>query len=250
MGAGPLPAAWQPLTPQPPLTKTRVMKLRALPATGVPQLSKASTSLAVLLTTLVAASPCLAETGEDYLADYEVPPARHRDGFTVGMFQGFGVTHATGFPNEVQKIGDDEFRATALGLGSGGNFYAGAAIRDWFLFGVGMNFASTYTSELVYSGGSIMVHLEGYPFYPLGGVWENLGIYTDLGLGGGAILDGEEIVGEGGGTGLVGLGVILEQWRFGYFNFGPVVQYSHTFVASLQSNALSFGVRAAFYPRP
>jgi hypothetical protein len=188
---------------------------------------------------------------DDYESSYQPPKAVTRSEFTLGLELGVVMGGASGFPNDPEKIDDPDFeQSTGFGAGSGGAFWLGGALRDWYVFGLGVAFRNTRSGELDASTTSFIVHNELYPLFAKGGVWRDLGLIAEFGAGGGFIARGSDHVADGGALSTVGLGVVYEPWQFGSFRTGPVLQYSHQFSQSIDVDMVLAGMRIAFYGGP
>lgn len=196
-----------------------------------------------------ALSPSLALAQEDADETNYKPKSERRDGFTVGLSYGLGVGSYVGYPNEVEKMNNPEYRAdTGAALASGYSIWLGGALRDWFTFGVGLSSAGAQGNDTTAGAGAIGVHLETFPLWPMGGTWRDLGVVTEFGAGGGLLSDsdGNEI-GNGGNMAFVGAGLIYEPWQFWHMSHGPALVYKYEFSDSMTASTVLLGWRMAFY---
>ncbi len=137
---------------------------------------------------------------------------------SVGL--GFGIAGGQGYPNEVSKIDDPDYRTTAdPAFGSMNSIWIGGALRDWFTFGLGLNGFGAKDGDLTTQGSAFILHVEAFPLYNLGGKLRDLAFYTDFGAGG-LIIEGGPEKAEGGFTSYLGAGSSFELWRLGYFALG------------------------------
>jgi len=177
--------------------------------------------------------------------------AKRRSDLTLGLSAGPWLGVARGYPNEVAKIGVPEFEAdTGLGFGGSGAAWLGAALRDWFNFGIGGSYGRFEHNGLRASGGGLIFRLEAFPLFSQGGALADLGIGADLGLSVYNIARGSENKAEGGAMSHITVGVFHESWRFGRCAVGPTLEYTHLFSETLTVNTALAGVRLALYTGP
>lgn len=204
---------------------------------------------AVVLCSVFALSPGVAWAQEGADETNYVPKSERRDGFTVGLSYGLGVGSYVGYPNEVEKIDNPEYRAdTGAALSSGYSIWLGGALRDWFTFGVGLFSAGGKGNDTTAGGGAFGLHLETFPLWPLGGTWRDLGLVTEFGAGGGLLKDGGgNETGNGGNMSMVGAGLFYEPWQFWHMSHGPALVYKYQFSDSMTASTVLLGWRMAFY---
>ena len=177
------------------------------------------------------------------------PPLERRGGFTMGLSYGLGAGSFVGYPNEVEKIDNPEYRAeTGTALASGYSIWIGGALRDWFTFGAGMFASAAGTEEATGGGGAFGVHLETFPLYPVGGLWRDLALATEFGAGGGLLKDGDgKETANGGSMAVIGVGLVFEPWQFWHMSHGPSLMVRHHFSDTMTASAVLLGWRMAFY---
>lgn len=199
-------------------------------------------------------------------AGYNPGKQKRRSDFTAGIAFGPAIGSATGYPNEVAKIGDPKYEAnTGFTGGNASSLWVGVALRDWMVFGVGVHpytiqsskcpvFVSTSNAPAdctASTGGVFMLHIEAYPLFYQGSAFENLGVFTEVGAGNRSIIRGSETVAEGGIMSFMSLGVVYEPIRLGdHFSMGPLLQFSHEFSETLRADQLLIGFRAVYYGGP
>jgi hypothetical protein len=173
-----------------------------------------------------------------------------RSDFTIGTSGGLGVGRASGYPNEIQKIGDDAYRSTTqLSLGSGGLTWLGVAFNDYLTFGIGLGGFSLSGNGREASAGVFGFHIDAYPLFAVDKNLQDLGFFTNLGTGPLTIKGGPEQA-EGGLLSYVEGGVAYERWRLWRFGFGPSVSVLHMWSDSAQLTGALIGGRIAFYSGP
>jgi len=184
----------------------------------------------------------------------ETPPNERRSGFTAGLAAGLVSGRAVGYPNEVVKLDDPEFReSTGFGVGGGLALWFGGALRDWFVFGLGASLEQVAGHGRTAQGYGFLFRVEAYPAYTLGGPWRDVSVFGDFGAGQTIIVNSEDtgkVLADGGSMSVVGLGAAYEPWRFGQLAAGPFVAYEHRSSLSLRSHTGWAGLRLAFYGGP
>src|SRR5689334_10815470 len=90
--------------------------------------------------------------------------AQRRSGFAAGVDLGFGLASLSGYPNEISKIDDPDFKSsTGATLGSTWSLWAGGALRDWFTFGLGLMSMGGASKDIKAGGTAFILHIEAYP---------------------------------------------------------------------------------------
>lgn len=226
-------------------------------------------ALASLAVSLLAARPALAELAsrdDTYEAGYDPGKQKRRSDFTAGIaFAPIGFGSASGYPNEVAKIGDPRYEATTGLTGSNAtSVWIGVAFRDWMVFGLGIHpynvlgkdcnpfkFDDTSADCVRSQGGVFMLHVEAYPFFYQAPALENLGLFTEIGAGNRTIMKGTATIADGGIMSFASLGIVYEPIRlWDHFSMGPYIQGGHEFSDTLTANSLVLGFRAVYYGGP
>lgn len=197
------------------------------------------------------ARPAAADTGE-YQSSYDPGRAARRSDFALGLLFGGVVGQASGYPNDPAMIDVPRYQTdTGFGAGTGGGLWIGGALRDWFVFGVGLQRLALSASGYQATGTAFILHVEGYPLFARGGVFRDLGLIGEFGAGGQQIKKGPVVLADGGAMSLVQVGVVYEALRLGnHFNVGPLVALTHQFSAPLVETAGIVGVRLTYYGGP
>lgn len=181
-------------------------------------------------------------------AQYQPPAPERRADFTVGLSTAVGVSAASGFPNEADKIDNPPFeQSTGANLGTGGALWLGGALRDWFVIGFGLLNVSGQSGDEQLTSTSFITHLELYPLFSQGGAFRDLAVFGDFGAGGARIVSADQNIANGGMVSTLGGGVVFEPLRWGGFAAGPSVQYLHQYSPSIQAHFVGAGFRIAFY---
>lgn len=174
-----------------------------------------------------------------------------RSGFDIGLTAGLQLSAAHGFPNDVNKIGVAEYRAsTGLGLSRGGVLWLGGSIVDWFSLGVGLAGTSNTARGTKSSGASFQVRIETFPLFYQSRAGQDLGLLFCAGLGGYQIERGGEKVADGGATSAIGFGAFYEPWRLWHFSFGPQLEYQQQFSHTISVQTVTLSLRSVFYGGP
>lgn len=234
---------------------------------------------AIALPLVLCASPALADrsvpppvtndagpsspSGADTPAWEKAPPER-RAGFALGVLLGGGLGNVTGYPADIEKRGEDEFRKD-MGATYGGSatLWLGGALADWLVFGVGLGGGAYQGNDTDLVGFTFVFHTEVFPLYWLGGMWRELGVSLDTGAGSfnGELRDkpagpaGDLIppVIESGAASRVGVGLFYDGLRFSKFSAGPFVAFDYTWSGTLNQPIFLLGWRTALYtkaPKP
>jgi hypothetical protein len=190
----------------------------------------------------------LAQADDAHDAQYQPPPPERRADFTVGLSTLVGMTAASGFPNEADKIDDPQFeQSTGANLGTSGALWLGGALRDWFVIGFGLSKVSGQSGDQQLTSTSFITHLELYPLFSQGGALRDLAVFGEFGAGGARIVSNDQNVANGGLVSTLGGGLVFEPLRWGGFAGGPSLEYLHQYSPSLQSHFVAAGFRLAFY---
>jgi hypothetical protein len=207
---------------------------------------------ALAIAALLTASAAGAAEGEssDWDGGYG-ESGKVRSDFTAGFGTALAFGRLVGYPNHAGQIGDPAYRAnTGFGVGSQYSLWIGGALKDWFVFGVGMCSEGVQGKHLVGGSSGFLFRVETYPLFDRGGIFQDLGVQASFGIAGGLILDGKQTVADGGALSLLGVGLVYEAWHFGYFAAGPTLEYRHLFSESLYEDLGLLGMRIVFYSRP
>ncbi len=197
---------------------------------------------------LLCPSLALAEN-EDWDGGYGIK-AERRSGFVAAVGLGMGLGIANGYPSALSKQGNPLYESSIDGgLGSSWSLWAGGALRDWFIFGLGTSSFSAVSGDLKARGGAFILHIETFPAWSLGGRFRDLGVFTEFGAGGMTIEGGPEKA-DGGLVSVLGLGANYELFRWGHIELGPVIASNYMYSDSMKAFGLFAGVRSTFYGGP
>jgi hypothetical protein len=208
--------------------------------------SFASLSLAALL----AAGVAHAEGDTNGPSPASVGQPKRRSDFTLGASAGFGFGRASGYPNEIDKIGTKSFRSnTKLAVGNGGLIWLGVAFNDYLTFGIGMGGFSLSGNDRDASAGLFGFHVDAYPLFDVNENLRDLGVFGNVGTGPMTIKGGPEEA-DGGLMSYVEGGLVYERLRLWHLGFGPSVSVIHMWSDSATVTGALVGARVAFYGGP
>lgn len=211
---------------------------------------KAAFALGIVLPVLASTVSGVAVAEETSSSEKLRVKSTRRSDFTIGTSGGFGFGRASGYPNEVQKIGDGSYHSnTQLALGSGGLTWLGVAFNDYLTFGIGMGGYSLSGNDREASAGVFGFHIDAFPLFAVDKNLQDLGFFTNVGTGPLKIKGGPEEA-DGGLLSYVEGGVVYERWRLWRFGFGPSVSVLHMWSDSAELTGALVGARLAFYSGP
>jgi len=170
-----------------------------------------------------------------------------RSGFVLGLDLGLQLGNGYGYPNDIAKLDDPLYkRNTAFALGGTNRLWFGGALTDWFVFGIGLHGYTLQHGETKLQGSAFIFHVEGYPLFYNGGVFQDLSIFGDFGAGGAKITGHNREEADGGLMSNVGVGVGWDGVRFWKFSLGPAVEYWHDWSQTMTVNTVSLEARLTF----
>jgi hypothetical protein len=177
--------------------------------------------------------------------------ATRRLDLTLGVGAGLDVGRARGYPNDLEKIDNPDYVAdTRNTLGGGGSAWIGVAFTDWLTFALGATSINLASSELSGKGAGFFCRAETFPFFPLGGVGEDIGLAGNFGLGLLTIDKNGEKRADGGTLSMISGGAFYEAWHWGPLAVGPMVEYTHLWSLSAKLSSTLYGARIALYTGP
>ena len=191
--------------------------------------------------------------------ELEPPPANapeRRSGLVLGFSSQVGIFSGAGTPDQASKIDDPRYYvASGVLAGFGSGVFLMGALTDTFT--VGFWFATgTYENQNWRSsttGGGFRV--EAFPLYGLGSFFRDLGVLTQLGVGGSKLR--AKYAGSPGGDGtesFLMLGTFYD-WRVasmlgGHLALGPTADYQAIVARAFTHHGGEIGLRFAFYGGP
>jgi hypothetical protein len=180
-------------------------------------------------------------------------PNERRAGVVIGAFYGLGLASSAGYPNDSNDIGNpDYYAASGLLAGGGGSGFVMGALTDYLSFGF-WGGAATFNNATWHStgpGGGL--RLELFPLYALGKAFRDLGVYTQVGIGGTTLVYRDAPgVSSSGVASALGAGVFYEFWLLkagrGHFALGPSLEYDAVVSEPIERHGALFGARLVWY---
>lgn len=217
---------------------------------------RSSLFAATFFATLVLAAPALAEgSADDWSGDYGKKAERRSD-LVIGVSPGLLLGGTSGYPNEIDKIDQPDWRASSgFAGGFGVEGWLGGALTDWFTFGVGGGYFGANGPSGNYSGGAFLIRVETFPLYGLGGSLRDLALFANFGAGS-LTLKGDggsgptRPKGESGLASVGGGGFAYELLRAKHFAIAPTAEYLLFASESLHAHQALIGARIVFYGGP
>jgi hypothetical protein len=177
--------------------------------------------------------------------------ASRRSGFVAGLTLGVAAGNASGYPNELAKLGDPLYeRRTGGAFGGINRLWLGGALTDYLVFGLGFAGMGLKHDQTSAAGSAFIFHVEGYPLFYHGRLFQDLSIFGDFGAGGMQITGANREKADGGLMSVVGLGTGYEAVRFWKFRFGPAVEYWHWWSQTLTMDSVAVEARLTFVGGP
>jgi hypothetical protein len=184
--------------------------------------------------------------------DVDKPPQR-RNGLVLGIQLGGGIASAAGYPNNSNEIGDPNYyAASGLVAGTGGGAFVMGALTDYLNFGFWFGEETFGNGQWHSTGGGGGLKVEVFPLYPLGGVFRDLGVFTQFGIGSTTLVykPNPNVVSSGVGS-FLGAGVFYEHWLMralgGHFAAGPTLEYDAIVSEPMERHGALLGLRFLWY---
>ena len=173
--------------------------------------------------------------------------ARRRSGFVASLGLGLSLGEASGYPNEIAKLGDPAYkRNTALAFGGFNRLWLGGALTDYLVVGLGLVAQRIKHDQTSAQGSGFVFHVQGYPLFYRGGAFQDLSLFGDFGAGGMTITGNNREDADGGLMSVLGFGAGYEPVRFWKFTFGPTVEYWHWWSQTMTMNSVAVEARLTF----
>ncbi len=183
----------------------------------------------------------------------ELDARSFRSGLIVSLMAGWGVSGASGYPNNSNQIGDPSYYSSSnVMVGSGGGLFLGAALTDYLNFGIFFDSQSFKSQEWKSRMGGFGIRVETFPLVYAVPTLKDLGAFAQFGIGTAAL----DVVAPGypeasGVQSFIGVGVMYEWTIFHLFGghavAGPTLEYDNVYSSSMSSGSGVFGGRIAFY---
>jgi hypothetical protein len=176
--------------------------------------------------------------------------ATRRSDFAMGATVGFGFGRASGYPNEIDKIGDADYRSsTKLGVGSGGLVWLGVAFNDYLTFGIGVGSVGLSGNDRNAKSTVFGFHVDAFPLFDVNPKLRDLSVFANVGTGPLKITGGPDEA-DGGLLSYLEGGVAYEPLRLWRFAMGPSLSVMHLWSDSAKLTGGLVGARVVFYGGP
>ncbi len=198
-------------------------------------------------------------TGETVDATTLPAPHSFRRGLVVGLSLGAGLGGASGYPNDINRIGDPNYySASGWMLGSSETLFVMGALTDYLNVGFFLTQGVFRNGDWRSGGTAGGLRLETFPLALVYPRLAGLGALAQFGIGGGNLTPAAS--GQGGAPAVDGtqsfadVGVLYE-WAFGHlfgghFAAGPSLDYQAIWSQPFERHGLVAGARIAFYGGP
>ncbi len=180
-------------------------------------------------------------------------PHRLRGGAVVGLTIGAGLVGASGYPNDLNKIGvRSEYSASAWMAGTGETLFLMGALTDYLSFGFWYAHASASSAHWRSEGDGGGIRVEAFPLVGLFPSLQGLGVIGQFGLGSGNLRSTLPGLPESSGTqSFIGAGALYE-WSFGHFlgghfGAGPNLEFDAIWSLPFERHGLTASARFVFY---
>jgi hypothetical protein len=180
-------------------------------------------------------------------------PHRLRSGVMFGLSFGGGVVGASGYPNDVSRIGDPAFySASGFMYGTSESVLVLGALTDYLSFGFWFTRANDANKGWTSTGEGGGLRVEVFPFAVLFPRLAGLGAAAQFGLGSGKLTSKTPGLPNAEGTSsFAGVGAFYEWtfWQFGHGHFaaGPVLEYDAIWSQPFERHGLVASARLVFY---
>jgi hypothetical protein len=171
----------------------------------------------------------------------------------MGITGTYGIGTYDGYPLSVDALNDPNGeQSTGPSFASNFNWWFGGAPRDWLSTGLGFSALSAQFNRATGVGIGLLLHVEAFPFYSLGGLYRDLGIGLDGGLGVVTMFDAddkefEEPIAESGSLSTIAVSAFWEPIRLWNVSMGPAANYVHGFSQTMHINQFTVGWRTSLY---
>jgi hypothetical protein len=183
-------------------------------------------------------------------------PAKVRNGIVLGLTVGAGIAGASGYPNDVTKIGDPTYySASGAMFGASETVLVMGAISDYLNVGFWYSHAPYKNGDWHSSGDGGGLRLEVFPLIALYPRLAGLGLFSSFGIGGGNLVSSVPGRDEAKGTqSFLAAGAFYE-WSFakflgGHFAFGPGAEFDEIWSLPFERHGVVATARLVFYGGP
>jgi hypothetical protein len=207
-------------------------------------------------TTATTGAPAAIPTGPLVSPNDLVAPHRLRSGVVIGVTLGGGLVGASGYPNDVSKIGDrNQYSASGWMLGTAESLFVMGALTDYLSVGFWYAHAAAGNGDFRSSGDGGGLRVEAFPLTAFLPWLSGVGAVGQFGLGTGNLALKKPGFPTAEGTqSFCGAGVFYE-WSFahvlgGHFGAGPNLEYDAIFSQPFERHGLIASARLVFYGGP
>jgi len=178
--------------------------------------------------------------------------AERRSGLVVGVAPGVAFAGASGYPNNVGLLGNqDYYSQSPLLVGSSVSYFLMGALTDWLNFGPVVTIASAETDAWKSSAFGVGFRGEVFPFYRLFPTLADTAAYAQVGVGSTQLEAKGPYPNSDGTQSFAGIG-LHHEFRLtrlfgGHLSGGPYVEYDAVFSQPSERHWGSIGFRLAFY---
>jgi hypothetical protein len=183
-------------------------------------------------------------------------PHKYRSGLVVGLSLGAGLGGASGYPNNSQDIGNSaDYSASGWMTGGMGQVFVLGALSDYLSFGFWYGHTTLRNGDWHASGDGGGFRVEVFPLVDLVPWLHGLGVFANLGVGGGTLTSTNPALPQAQGVQSIGGIGVLQEWSFlggkwGHFAFGPALEFDAVWSQPFEEHGLVASARLAYYGGP
>ncbi len=183
-------------------------------------------------------------------------PNHFRSGLVMGLSVGGGVAGASGYPNDVTKIGDPaDYSASGWMGGVHESIFVMGALTDYLSFGFFYAHGTDSNRDWKSTADGGGLRVEAFPLVGVFPRLSGLGIFGAFGIGSGHLTSTTPGLPNASGTlSMIGTGV-FEEWSFGHvlgghLAAGPALEYDAMWSLPFEHHGLVASARLVFYGGP
>jgi hypothetical protein len=209
--------------------------------------------IALVLAATTSAAAAAVPTGAVVSPSDLDAPHRFRGGLEVGVTFGAGLVAASGYPNDLTKIGDPtHYSASGWMAGSGESLFIMGALTDYLSFGFWYAHASASNGDWRSTGDGGGLRIEAFPLLGLVPSLHGLGLLAQFGVGSGNLSSKRMGVPESNGTQSFASAGAFYEWSFGHalgghFGAGPNLEFDTIWSLPFERHGLTASARLVFY---
>jgi hypothetical protein len=210
----------------------------------------------LLLAASSSAAAAAVPVGQQVTAMDLEAPHRIRKGLAFGLAAGAGPVGASGYPNDLTKIGDPGYyAASGWMLGNGETLFVMGALADYLNVGFWYTHESAENKDWRSIGNGGGLRVEAFPLLDVFPRLAGLGALAQFGLGSGFLESKVLNTPRDEGTqSFIATGVLYE-WSFGHLlgghlGAGPTLEYHAVWSQAFERHGLLASARFVFYGGP